>query len=99
MEDIDKTLEERGKVYGSSFLEQAQVAQLLKTMARNSPNYNRMRVDQRESTDMILTKLSRILNGDPNDVDSWRDIAGYARLIMVELESTIHTCEKKQTTS
>ena len=30
---------------------------------------------------MILHKLARILNGDPNYVDSWHDIAGYAILV------------------
>jgi hypothetical protein len=35
---------------------------------------------------MITHKISRILNGDPNYDDSWRDIAGYAMLVVKELE-------------
>jgi hypothetical protein len=33
----------------------------------------------------ICNKISRIVNGDPNVVDSWRDIAGYATLVVNEL--------------
>lgn len=35
---------------------------------------------------MILHKVSRIINGDPSYADSWRDIAGYAQLIVNELD-------------
>ena len=41
---------------------------------------------QRESLDMIVHKIARILNGDPNHVDSWHDIAGYATLVELELK-------------
>ena len=30
---------------------------------------------------MILHKISRIVNGDPNYKDSWTDIIGYAKLV------------------
>lgn len=35
---------------------------------------------QLESLDLILTKIARILSGDPNEPDHWRDIEGYARI-------------------
>lgn len=35
--------------------------------------------------DMILHKLARIACGDPNYVDNWHDIAGYATLVEREL--------------
>lgn len=81
MSGIEDTLEERGKKYGGSFLEQSQIAQNLKSVLKNSPNWTRMRVDQREALEMIATKISRILYGDPNYIDSWHDISGYATLI------------------
>ena len=34
----------------------------------------------------VLNKLTRIVNGDPDKIDSWADIAGYATLITKELE-------------
>lgn len=36
--------------------------------------------EQREALDMILTKVARIVAGDPNHADHWRDISGYALL-------------------
>jgi hypothetical protein len=41
---------------------------------------------QRVGLHMIFLKLARIGNGDPNCVDNWVDIAGYAKLIADELE-------------
>jgi len=38
-------------------------------------------VDQDEALDMIAHKIGRIVNGDPDYEDSWRDIAGYATLV------------------
>jgi hypothetical protein len=34
---------------------------------------------------MILHKLARIVNGDANYIDSWRDIVGYSQLVVDEL--------------
>ncbi len=42
--------------------------------------------DQRESLDMICSKIGRICSGNPNEVDHWRDIAGYAELVVSRLE-------------
>lgn len=36
--------------------------------------------EQREALDLILTKIARIVAGDPDHADHWRDIAGYALL-------------------
>lgn len=35
----------------------------------------------RESLDMIATKISRIVHGNPDEPDHWLDIAGYATLV------------------
>jgi len=45
--------------------------------------------DQAEALDMIFSKIARILNGDPNHLDSWTDIAGYATLVADRLEGKI----------
>lgn len=84
--NVEETLEDRNKKYGGSFLEQSQIAQQLKNIAHNAPNWNQMRVDKRESIEMICTKLSRILYGDHCNIDSWHDIQGYARLIERQLQ-------------
>ena len=36
---------------------------------------------------MIAHKIGRILAGDPNHIDHWLDIAGYATLVAKELEA------------
>lgn len=40
-----------------------------------------------ESLDSIAVKLSRIIHGDSKNMDHWRDIAGYAQLVVDELEA------------
>jgi hypothetical protein len=78
--DIDSVLKERGEQYGD-FKDHAILSQALKNATRlNAPDY------MRESMDMICYKIARIVNGNPAHIDSWRDIAGYAMLVVNELE-------------
>jgi len=42
---------------------------------------------------MIFCKIARILNGDPNLIDNWHDIAGYAKLVEMEIEKTEETSQ------
>ena len=88
-ENLDGILAERGARYGS-FASQAAFSQYLKDTLRKHKNYDELMDSQKEALEMIMHKISRILNGDPNYDDSWRDIAGYAELIVKELnENTI----------
>ncbi len=41
---------------------------------------------QKEALDLIATKLSRIMTGDPNEPEHWLDIAGYATLVYNDLK-------------
>ena len=45
--------------------------------------------DQWEALEMILHKIGRIVNGNPDKVDHWVDIAGYAKLVAMRLEGTV----------
>ena len=85
--DVDKVLDERGSRYGT-FEGHATVAQCLKTVVRtNLMARNKvLKASQQEALDMIMHKIARIINGDPNYADSWIDVAGYAKLIADELE-------------
>jgi len=74
------TLEERGKRYGA-FADHSVIAQQLKNRMRIAPGWARLDLDMMESLDMIQHKVARILNGDPTHIDSWIDIAGYAKLV------------------
>lgn len=78
----DNLLAERGKTNGN-YADLAAVAQALKSVIVGAPGYERLNVVQRESLDLIATKIARILAGDPNFADHWDDIAGYARLPVV----------------
>ena len=81
MSDIRETLGSRAKDYGH-FRDGAALMQALKATARGWPGWEgRMAPYQREAVDMILHKLGRILNGNPDHIDSWHDIAGYATLV------------------
>jgi hypothetical protein len=42
---------------------------------------------QQEAFDFIASKLARILSGQAKFADHWRDIAGYAMLVVRELEN------------
>lgn len=77
---IENILRERGKKYGK-FKEQSMTSQKIKIILRESPNWNSLPKDMQESLDLISTKISRILHGDPNHPDSWQDIIGYSQLI------------------
>jgi hypothetical protein len=39
--------------------------------------------------DMIMHKIGRIVNGDPDYADSWVDIAGYAKLVADRLDGVV----------
>ena len=85
--DIDVTLANRGAHYGV-FGGQSFVAYTLKNTLRIHANkHNKaFSFDQAEALDMICTKLGRIVNGDPDYVDNWVDIAGYAKLVADRLQ-------------
>lgn len=83
---VETTLAERGARYGL-FEHQARITQDLKMAMRRAQNWPKLPDDMKESLDLIASKVARILNGDPNYVDSWHDIVGYALLIEKRLTS------------
>lgn len=78
--DIQSTLTERGKTHGD-FTQNSSVIQALKFDMQASANYNSLRPHMREALEMIAHKIGRILCGNPNEPDHWKDIAGYATLV------------------
>lgn len=81
MPTIDDTLAERGSRYGN-FADQGRIEQNIKRAMHDSPNWATLPDDSKSALEMIATKMSRILKGDPEYDDSWRDIIGYATLIL-----------------
>lgn len=89
---IDKIIDERGQVSTEDVLlvrnkthgdykKQGAFSIRLKEMVREGDNWKKLSGEQKDALDMIATKVSRVLHGDPNEKDHWRDIAGYATLI------------------
>lgn len=84
----EQLITERGNRYGK-FKDGAEIMQELKTVMREVDGWHNLTPSQREALDMIQHKIGRILNGDPTYDDSWKDIAGYAMLIVNELNGDI----------
>jgi len=85
--DIIKTLSERGLTYGE-YKDVSRISQVIKEAMRNGASYSILSNEAYESLDMIANKLARIVNGDPNYLDSWVDIVGYTTLVINKLEGT-----------
>lgn len=84
----EQLITERGNRYGK-FKDGAEIMQELKDVMREVDGWRNLTPSQREALDMIQHKIGRILNGDPTYDDSWKDIAGYATLIVSELNGEI----------
>lgn len=74
------TLAERGSRYGV-FVDNAVIAQSLKRVIRTGKSWQSSSEDVKEAVDFILSKLSRVVSGDPEYADNWHDIAGFAKLV------------------
>jgi predicted transcriptional regulator len=85
--DVDVILDERAATYGS-FEDVAGFAQEMKNAIRMCNN-SELDDDQIEALDMIASKIARIVNGNPNHIDSWIDIAGYATLVADRLQGKV----------
>jgi hypothetical protein len=92
--EINQTLAERGKRYGS-FKEHARITYNIKRAMMNSPKWVVLSDDKKEALDMLANKLGRILNGDPNYIDTWRDCVGYLQLVINELQQTKGVTDSK----
>ena len=83
---VDATLAERGARYGD-FTGHARIADALHGIligdtpaGKFNTSWGTMKPFQRQALRVIVDKLARILNGDPDYVDNWHDIQGYAKL-------------------
>ena len=84
---VDAVLDTRAVQYGT-FADGAALMQSLKrTLSAHAQQHNKTFADdQWEALEMIIHKIARIVNGNPDNVDSWTDIAGYATLIADRLQ-------------
>ena len=85
--DINETLDARAQDYGK-FKDGAALMQGIKRLlADHAASHDKTFADdQWEALEMIVHKIGRIVNGNPDKVDHWVDIAGYAKLVADRLE-------------
>lgn len=85
MTKLNETLKERGSRYGS-FKTHADIACQLKAKIHSTDGWYRCSNVQRQALDVIADKIARMLNGDPDYIDNWHDIAGYATLVEIDIQ-------------
>lgn len=78
---VDLILGERGNRYGT-FDSNAKTCQLLKNVLHSQDGWYRLSYVQREAVEMIMHKISRLVNGDSTYLDTVIDIAGYNQLML-----------------
>jgi hypothetical protein len=85
--DVDATISERGNNYGK-FKDGAALMQSIKRLITDhATKHDKTFTDaQWEALEMIVHKIGRIVNGNPDLVDNWLDIAGYAVLVAEGLD-------------
>ena len=96
-------LDQRKSRHGD-FKIQADISQALKRLVRGEAeesfqeagtntvvlnHWSAMSPHQQEALEMILHKVARIMAGDANYDDHWRDVGGYAFRVEETLERTI----------
>ena len=79
MQTESELIEEREKTHGD-YSENARLSQATKDLWRSGRNWSALTPRQRESLELIATKVGRILAGDPDCPDHWKDISGYFTL-------------------
>jgi hypothetical protein len=75
LDDIDATLAQRGQQYKDNWVSYVALKQ-----AAADCQTSKLSDKQQYCIDMMLMKISRILQGNPNKADTWHDIEGYAKL-------------------
>ncbi len=82
---IETIIASRAKTHGD-WTEVARISNGIKALLRSGPSWQSMTPSQQEAMDMDATKQARIVCGNPNEPDHWRDRIGYATLALDELE-------------
>jgi hypothetical protein len=78
---MDDLLEQRQQTHGD-FTDVALVAQATKDIWRAGAGWKNLSPVQRERLEMIAHKIARIICGNPNHLDHYIDVVGYAQRII-----------------
>jgi len=82
---VDSLLDERHKTHGE-YSHQAKTANAIRLAISKGDSYLALNEVEFDALQMIAVKISRICNGNPHEIDHWKDIAGYATLVVKELK-------------
>jgi hypothetical protein len=77
---MESILEDRQATHGD-FSDDAEMSQRLKNLIRQGRNWTHLQTFEAEALDNMMTKVARILSGNPHHPDHWRDLQGYPRLV------------------
>lgn len=83
--EISDILAERQKTHGS-FEDHARIAQQIKDIMYDSPNWPELSSVYREGLEMIAHKIARVCSGNAHHADHVVDIQGYAKLMEESLK-------------
>lgn len=83
---VEELLSERRGTHGD-YRDQAPIVECIIECLRCSPNWDNLPPTHRVAIYLIALKLGRIGTGNFNEVDHWKDIAGYAKLVEREIET------------
>jgi len=88
IDELQKDLQERGSDYGPFHVNSVVFSALnseMMTALQHNTSFSRLSHNKRTLIEhgiaMISTKLARLVTGDPEHHDSWKDIAGYVNII------------------
>lgn len=85
MENIQNVLADRARTHGD-FEHVAKMSQNLKHQMQSVNAYMHLDYFMAESLEAIAAKIARILAGNARETDHWQDIAGYATLVVRQIE-------------
>lgn len=75
----EEILEQRGTQYGD-WDRECEINQKVMEVFGQHSNFHDLEPGKQEALRRIVMKMARIVNGNSNNLDSWADIAGYAKL-------------------
>ncbi len=92
--NTEKLLDERKTTHGH-YPVQAPIVEGIIDLLRNSPNWATLPDTHRVAIYLIALKLGRVATGNYDEIDHWRDIAGYAKLVEREINAAGHVSSNK----
>lgn len=91
--DIEAILQERNRRHGEYRFNSDTFARLFGTI--DLTQWASLSKPEKLAVNVLLLKISRIVNSSKPNLDSWADIAGYALLVLSEFGYEVNTDETR----